>query len=209
VTYDLLLSRVTFDDYKSPLISINLGSYLGRLKRFAVNKSRPEANIMRSYRFDMFASVAKTRYSMFSVNSRSDSNEDLSNSDSEVEEDPDDFTNNVPDVFATKFKRAGMWRHRGVSFKPYTDNTNFRTYNETTLSLPAAVELARILAVPSVGRVARTIRGVVVDGQKRGAECDAAVGRALSRCGKPRSRAGVIALSSLTLYNLRCPVLGW
>ena len=143
MTYDLLLSRVTFDDYKSPLISINLGSYLGRLKRFAVNKSRPEANIMRSYRFDMFASVAKTRYSMFSVNSRSDSNEDLSNSDSEVEEDPDDFTNNVPDVFATKFKRAGMWRHRGVSFKPYTDNTNFRTYNETTLSLSAAVELAR------------------------------------------------------------------
>lgn len=96
-----------------------------------------------------------------------------------------------PNVFTTKSARAGLWKHRGVSFTPYTDNTNFRTYNQTTLSPTAAIEVARILAVPCVDLITRKINGVVIDGQKRGAECDADLGLTLSRCGKPRSRAGV------------------
>jgi hypothetical protein len=59
---------------------------------------------------------------------------------------------------------------------------SFTSSNSGPPIVTPAIEIARApLEAPRVGLIARTLRSVIIDGQKRGADCDSAADRSRSR----------------------------
>jgi hypothetical protein len=148
-------------------------SFLGWAKRFASNRYQPEATIMRMMRLSLFAEIAPARYGGVSPPSRVDDDDeaaaDLVN-DAAADDVDDEATPAEDKDFGRRPIRSIMYLHRGLTFKVYKDNTNSRKHNQRTLSLAAALSVASLLGVDSVARTVRSLRGVVINGQKRMAD---------------------------------------
>ena len=160
-------------------------SFLGRLKRLAINKARPEANIMHGWRLAMFGRMDVSR---FAINDLASSEEDSSES-SGADDDDGDRQVRPPSHIIRSARKAKHAYAPGLVYRAHTEH---RWRHKVQLDHSERRSIATLLGCPTqnVGHRVAQLTGVEIDGILRGSHlgCDPRSLRA-SRCGRPRSLA--------------------